>query len=132
MPPFELHPQLANDSVLITKKCQCEVRLIRQSLVNWLIVVPHTQQTEWIYLEAAIKTEVQACQDNISRVMLEELEADKLNTALIGNLVEQMHLHIIARRRDDAFWPKVVWGESLKDYTAHDLQRQIEFWQGKL
>ena len=46
----------------------------------------------------------------VSRALKDETRCDKLNVAAIGNMVPQLHVHIVARRKDDAAWPKPVWG----------------------
>jgi diadenosine tetraphosphate (Ap4A) HIT family hydrolase len=46
----------------------------------------------------------------VSRVLKTVTRCDKLNIAAIGNIVPQLHVHIVARRKDDPLWPKPVWG----------------------
>ena len=132
MSAFALNPRLDNDSALVTIHDRIEIRLLKQAAVPWLILVPHTTATEWLYLEPELQASALALQNRISLHLLNDLNADKINTALIGNVVEQMHLHVIARRHDDAFWPDVVWGKKLIPYTDAELAQSVSQWQSWL
>jgi len=59
-------------------------------------------------------------------VLEEVFQADKLNIAALGNVVAQLHVHVIARRTNDAAWPKPVWGAlPARAYAADDLDRFV-------
>ena len=57
----------------------------------------------------------------VGAVMKEVFEADKVNTAAIGNVVQQLHIHVIARREDDTAWPAPVWGNGTMIAMDDDL-----------
>jgi len=107
---WSLHPQLNADTVPV-----CELALSRLLAMNdanfpWLILVPRRAGvSEIIDLgdeQAALMDELAL----VSRALKDETRCDKLNVAAIGNVVPQLHIHIVARRKDDAAWPKPVWG----------------------
>jgi diadenosine tetraphosphate (Ap4A) HIT family hydrolase len=107
---WSLHPQLHADTVPV-----CDLALSRLLAMNdanfpWLIVVPRRAGvSEIIDLgdeQALLMNELAL----VSRALKDETRCDKLNVAAIGNMVAQLHIHVVARRKDDAAWPKPVWG----------------------
>jgi diadenosine tetraphosphate (Ap4A) HIT family hydrolase len=123
---WSLHPQLAADTVPV-----CDLPLSRLLAMNdanfpWLILVPRRAGvSEMIDLGA----EQALLMDEISRVshaLKDETRCDKLNVAAIGNVVPQLHVHIVARRKSDAVWPKPVWGAlPRRDYEADAMERFV-------
>ena len=107
---WALHPQLQNDTALV-----CDLKLSRVLVMNdanfpWLILVPRRAGATDII---DLGPEQPLLMDELalaSRALKDETRCDKLNVAAIGNLVPQLHIHIVARRKDDALWPKPVWG----------------------
>lgn len=111
MNDFELHPQLAADSLAVTDLALCAVRLVNDRTYPWLLLVPRRPGlVDLTDLEASDRARLF---DEI-HVAAEALKTtgpcDKLNVASLGNQVPQLHIHIIVRRTDDAAWPKPVWG----------------------
>jgi diadenosine tetraphosphate (Ap4A) HIT family hydrolase len=107
---WSLHPQLHADTVPV-----CDLALSRLLAMNdanfpWLIVVPRRASvSEIIDLgdeQGLLMNELAL----VSRALKDETRCDKLNVAAIGNMVAQLHIHVVARRKDDAAWPKPVWG----------------------
>jgi diadenosine tetraphosphate (Ap4A) HIT family hydrolase len=105
-----LHPQLRGDTMPV-----CDLGLSRVLVMNdanfpWLILVPRRAGVSEIFdlgAERAILLEEVSL---ASRALKDLTRCDKLNVAAIGNVVPQLHVHIVARRKDDALWPKPVWG----------------------
>ncbi|MGA2892909.1 MAG: HIT family protein [Xanthobacteraceae bacterium] len=110
MSEWSLHPQLENDTAPVGDLALSRVLSINDADYPWLILVPRRSGvTEIIDLgddAAQLMTEVASA----SRVLKRLTQCDKLNIAAIGNVVPQLHVHIVARRRDDPLWPKPVWG----------------------
>jgi diadenosine tetraphosphate (Ap4A) HIT family hydrolase len=107
---WSLHPQLAADTVPV-----CDLALSRLLAMNdadfpWLILVPRRAgASDMIDLgteQPLLMNEIAA----VSRALKDETRYDKLNVAAIGNVVPQLHIHIVARRIGDPLWPKPVWG----------------------
>jgi diadenosine tetraphosphate (Ap4A) HIT family hydrolase len=121
---WSLHPQLAADTLQV-----CDLALSRLLAMNdadfpWLILVPRrTGAADMIDLGA----EQSVLMDEISlvsRALKDETNCDKLNVAAIGNVVPQLHIHIVARRANDPLWPKPVWGISAgRRYESAALAR---------
>lgn len=84
--------------------------LMNDARLPWFILVPHTEVQELYLLPAARQAELLARVNRLSAFIREELGADKLNVAAIGNVVRQLHVHVVGRRVDDHCWPGVVWG----------------------
>ncbi len=83
---------------------------MKKTSLPWLVLVPDTDRTEIFELST---DEQQQLLDNISKLsafMKQTYTIDKLNVASIGNVVSQLHVHIIGRRKDDFCWPGVAWG----------------------
>lgn len=126
---FMLHPQLAADTVTVGDYPVCRVLLNKQfSQFPWLILVPKrtgcrdlTDVPELDYLP--VMEEVRAVE-----LALKDLTgADKMNVAAIGNMVPQLHIHVIARFKDDAVWPKPVWGNAeAQPYDGEALEKMVE------
>lgn len=107
---WSLDPRLASDTVTV-----CDLALSRLLTMNdadfpWLILVPRRAGArDMIDLGA----EQPLLMDEIavvSRALRDETHCDKLNVAAIGNVVPQLHIHIVARRIGDPLWPKPIWG----------------------
>lgn len=108
---FALDPRLAADTVLVTDLTLSRVLLINDQRFPWLILVPRREKmTELIDLSdldvATLYGEVRLA----GRALQDLTGADKLNVAALGNVVAQLHVHVIARSKRDAAWPKPVWG----------------------
>jgi diadenosine tetraphosphate (Ap4A) HIT family hydrolase len=108
---FELHPRLAKDTIVLGDCLLCRVLLMDDVRFPWLILVPRrTGVSELFELtsaeRAALVEEVAAACDALKA----ETGCDKLNIGALGNLVTQLHVHIVGRFAGDAAWPGPVWG----------------------
>ena len=108
---WSLDPLLARDTVPVGDLPLARVLLINDANYPWLLLVPRRDGVREIidlpYLEQAqLMTEVA----HASRALKELTGCDKINVAALGNVVPQLHVHVIARFRGDAAWPKPVWG----------------------
>jgi diadenosine tetraphosphate (Ap4A) HIT family hydrolase len=109
---FELNEILARDSIWVGNLPLSEVRLIDDSQFPWLILVPCRENVSEIYQLAEVDRQqlmAESCQ--VAETMTEIFAPDKLNIAVIGNKVRQLHCHHIARFASDALWPEPVWGK---------------------
>lgn len=108
---FELDPRLAADTHLVIEWPLCDVRLMDDAQYPWLILVPRIAGSrELIDLDPGARLRLQQEIDSAAQVLKQMFAPDKLNVAALGNVVEQLHVHVIARFRHDAAWPKPVWG----------------------
>jgi diadenosine tetraphosphate (Ap4A) HIT family hydrolase len=123
---WSLHPQLAADTVPV-----CDLALSRLLAMNdanfpWLIVVPRRVGVSEIIDLGDEQTLLMDELALVSRALKDETRCDKLNVAAIGNMVPQLHVHVVARRKDDAVWPKPVWGVlPRRDYEADVMERFV-------
>ena len=110
--PFELDARLAADSVPVADLALSTVRLMKDANYPWLLVVPKKAgAVELIDLdcdERAVLVEEIA---TVSEVLKAATGCDKLNVAALGNVVAQLHVHVIARFATDAAWPGPVWNK---------------------
>lgn len=108
---FMLYPQLAADTVPVGDLPLCRLLLAKDANYPWLILVPRRPGlVDLIDVDAADRAVLTTEIDTTARALKAITECDKLNVAALGNVVPQLHVHIIARRHSDAAWPKPVWG----------------------
>ena len=108
---FALHPQLAQDTVAIGEMKLCRLLLSKDANYPWLLLVPRRAGIiEIIDLDTNAQAQLMTEIADVSHALNETTRCDKLNVAALGNMVPQLHVHIIARRKSDAAWPRPVWG----------------------
>ncbi|MDI1253628.1 HIT family protein [Thermomonas sp.] len=125
---FQLHPQLAEDTVPVIELALCEVLLMDDANHPWLVLVPRVANvTELIDLDATQRIQLTAEIDATSRALNSLFKPDKLNIAALGNLVPQLHVHVIARFRNDIAWPRPVWGAAnARPYAPEELIERVQ------
>lgn len=108
---WSLDPQLARDSVEIGDLPLCQMRLMNDANYPWLLLVPRRANvTEITDLSEADRTQLMREVAQSVTALKAETACHKINVAAIGNIVAQLHVHVVARDRADAAWPKPVWG----------------------
>ena len=108
---WSLHPQLARDTVAVGDLALSRVLLANDANYPWLILVPRRPDlVEIIDLNKNEQVQFLGEIDAAARVLKSATECEKLNIAALGNVVAQLHVHVIGRRHSDAVWPKPVWG----------------------
>ena len=108
---FQLHPTLANDTSLICSLDVCDVLLMDDSRYPWLILVPRVDDLRELHEVAPDTATVLWREIRQCALLLEQhTGAFKMNVAALGNMVPQLHIHIIARFESDPTWPGPVWG----------------------
>ena len=118
---FYLAPQLAADAIPVGDLAMSSVLLMDDARFPWFILVPRragaSELTDLSDEDAAIlMSEIRIA----TRVMLDLAKADKVNVAALGNMVPQLHVHVVGRFRSDPAWPGPVWGHgSRTPYPAH-------------
>ncbi|WP_440617924.1 HIT family protein [Cysteiniphilum sp. 6C5] len=123
MTAFVLDKRLADTSSLIKDLGDVQLRLSNNALVTWFLIVPKVTVTDWFELDIEMQLRLNALINTLSRFLKEDLRVDKVNVATIGNVVSQMHIHVIGRKKDDFCWPDVVWGKSESQaYLAHEKE----------
>ncbi|MBX3692612.1 HIT domain-containing protein [Dokdonella sp.] len=125
---FTLDPRLAGDTHVVADLALSRVLLMDDARWPWLILVPRRAG-----LRELLDLDLDAQQlllDEIHRAgrALQRLHAvDKLNIAALGNVVAQLHVHVIARQVGDAAWPQPVWGRGEREpYSADTVRAGID------
>ena len=132
---FQLHPQLAKDSLPVMDLPLSKVILMNDARFPWIILVP--ERPDLVDLHDMTHDDYNTLTQEIrgaSRAMAALFSADKMNVATLGNMVPQLHIHIIARYRSDAAWPGPVWGkgtaepyeESAAEARISDIRKALE------
>ena len=128
-----MHPQLERDTTPLGDLPLSRVLIINDANYPWLVLVPRRAgAVEIIDLAEVERVQLMSEIALASRALKDVTECDKLNVAALGNVVPQLHVHIIARRKTDQAWPKPVWGAVPP--IAHDgkeLDRFMEAMQKK-
>jgi diadenosine tetraphosphate (Ap4A) HIT family hydrolase len=110
-PPWALHPQLERDTVNLGDLPLCRALVIQDANYPWLLLVPRRNEVaEILDLDEVEQAQLMTETARVARALREITKCDKLNIAALGNVVPQLHVHIIARRKTDAAWPRPVWG----------------------
>lgn len=123
---FGLHPQLAQDTHVVTDLPLCRVLLMNEARYPWFILVPRRAGIREIHeLEAADRQQLWAESDQLSRALMALFQPDKLNIAALGNMVPQLHIHHLARFQTDAAWPAPVWGKFVPEAYAADMAQLL-------
>lgn len=111
MADWTLHPQLLRDTANLGDLTLSRVLLMNDANYPWLILVPRKADiTEVLDLDEAEQTQLMHEVTVAARALRDVTMCHKLNIAALGNAVPQLHVHVIARFRHDAAWPKPVWG----------------------
>ncbi|MEJ8570858.1 HIT family protein [Microbaculum marinum] len=131
---FKLNSSLAADTAFVAALDLCEVRLMNDANYPWLVLVPRLADAiEIADLEADVR---HLLIDEVARagdVLRDVTDAEKLNVAALGNHVAQLHVHVIARFREDAAWPEPVWGAVPRlAYRSEDRMELIDRLADKL
>lgn len=127
---FTIHPTLLEECYYLGRLPSTEVLLHRNGSLPWFILVPETELQDLLDLPREHRDGVMADCAAISAFIKKVLGFDKINFAGLGNVVPQMHLHIIGRTTVDPCWPQPVWG-NMVDSEVY-VPGQVEEWQQML
>ena len=111
------------DSHYITNLKLCSVRLIDNAKFPWIILIPNRKNINDIS-ELNLKDQIQLMKEIVycSKLMKKTFKTKRLNVEKIGNIVPQLHIHIIARNKNDYTWPLSVWVKKVKKYSKKNLE----------
>ena len=131
---FELHPRLAEDSIVIGRFDLSLLLLSKDANYPWCILVPQVEDVFEIH-HLSDEDQIQLIRESsrLSEVMTSVFDAHKMNVAALGNMVRQLHVHHIARFEGDVAWPQPIWGKvSMKPYDEIELAARIKRLQNAL
>lgn len=121
---WSLDARLAADTHPVLALDLCDVRLMDDARFPWLVLVPRRPgAVDWIDLPRDDQHRLADEIDFACRALRTLHAPDKLNVATLGNVVPQMHVHVVARFRTDAAWPRPVWGTPGAEPYGADLDR---------
>lgn len=122
---FAIHPRLLADCHPLGRLPASHLLLHRNAAVPWLILVPETDAMNLLDLPREQRDAVLDDCKHVSDRLRDTLGCPRINVAWIGNLVPQLHVHVIGRAPGDPCWPKPVWGhlEQTRDYDPDEIAR---------
>ncbi|WP_174061761.1 HIT domain-containing protein [Agrobacterium larrymoorei] len=121
MDTFRLDDRLARDSALITTLGLCQLRIQNDSRWPWLVLVPQRNDVSELFDLTPLDQAVLTFETNLVAAALKDITgATKINVGALGNIVPQLHVHIIARSEGDPFWPGPIWGQGTAIPYAED------------
>jgi diadenosine tetraphosphate (Ap4A) HIT family hydrolase len=108
---FILDPRLENDTTLIKENHNFQIRLMNIKDFFWVILIPNKANLiELSDIKIKERNELLNFASDIGDYIKATQNLDKINIGMLGNLVSQLHLHVVVRSRDDPAWPGPVWG----------------------
>ena len=128
MADFMLDTRLQEDSVEVGNLSLCNVRLMNDARYPWLILIPRVADVVEVHdLAECAQTLLWREVTDTGRVLTRLYNADKLNVGALGNVVPQLHVHVIARNDGDSAWPGPVWGQgSARPYSRQALGDELD------
>jgi diadenosine tetraphosphate (Ap4A) HIT family hydrolase len=134
MTDFELDSRLDADTLLLADWPLCRVLRFNDRTYPWLVLVPRRRGArEIIDLDPADQQTLLGEIGRASRALKKALAPEKLNVAALGNVVPQLHIHVIARFTDDPAWPRPVWGvQAPRPFTGDEAEIEVIQWRERL
>jgi diadenosine tetraphosphate (Ap4A) HIT family hydrolase len=131
---FALHPKLQADTFDVATLALCRVQLMNDARFPWLILIPmRPDLTDLDQLSRDDLATAMADLTAASKALRMVYRPDKLNVGVLGNMVPQLHIHVVARYRDDLAWPGPVWGSGqAQPYTPAAAVEQARLLQPNL
>lgn len=125
---FVLNPRLEADTVPVKRLTLSRLLLMNDAAWPWLILVPEVADIKEIHeLDASQRAQLMEEIAMVSERLAQLFAPDKINVAALGNMVPQLHVHVIARFKDDPAWPKPVWGQQPPTpYTPQALVTRLK------
>ena len=129
---FVLHPRLMADTAVIADWSLSRVLLMNDKRYPWIVLVPRRAGVAELFeldepARALLMVEIMRASQRLKEWAKGRGSGDKINLGVIGNLVPQLHIHIVARKAGDAAWPAPVWGKGeAVHYGAAELPRVVE------
>lgn len=121
---FVLNPKLEDGGFALGRINGCRLLLKNNALFPWLILVPEVEGVEDLHqLDEKRFHEVMDAVRHVSEFVESHFSPEKLNVACIGNVVRQMHIHVVGRSTGDPAWPGTVWAHDGKaDYSKDEIE----------
>ncbi|MEO4047853.1 HIT domain-containing protein [Pseudomonas sp. CAU 1711] len=140
---FSLDSRLQQDTLVLGDFPLCRLLLMNDANYPWFILVPRRESvSELFQLDEADRQQLWLETNRLAETLKDAFVADKMNVATLGNVVSQLHMHVIVRRREDPAWPAPVWGklparpyevgeiEALRQRLRSALTDDFQFFEG--
>jgi len=126
---FALHEQLQKDCTVIGELPLCTLLLMNDANYPWFVLVPRREQVrEWYELSEVDQPQLLYEANGLAKYLQQQTGAKKMNIGALGNMVPQLHVHVIARFENDAAWPAPVWGKVAAQVYADEKLREMVEW----
>jgi diadenosine tetraphosphate (Ap4A) HIT family hydrolase len=134
MSQFQLDPRLEADSHLVATGLLSELRLMDDARFDWLVLVPRVHgASELIDLDAPSQAILLREINQCCQLLQAFTPCDKLNVGALGNIVRQLHVHVLARLETDAAWPGPAWGAGIRQPLSADArERRLGIFRSQL
>jgi len=128
---FQIDPRLAGDTLEVASLTLCQVLLLNDRRYDWLVLVPRRESvTEILDLSPQDQAQLWREVTLVAQVLRHAQPDLKLNIGALGNVVRQLHLHVLLRQEGDPAWPGPVWGHSPREpHTAEAGHAAVERWR---
>ena len=121
---FELNDRLRDDSEFVVTLGLCQLRLMDDRRWPWLILVPQRPDIEELFELKPLDQALLTFEANLAAEALKKVsDATKINVGALGNIVRQLHVHVIARHENDPNWPRPVWGFGAREAYGADEKK---------
>ena len=120
---FELDPRLQQDTLPVGDFPLCRLLLMNDAQYPWFVLVPRREEiVEVFQLDVEDQRTFWQETTELAEILKDTFGADKMNVAALGNVVSQLHMHVIVRRHGDPAWPAPTWGKHpAQPYTAEQV-----------
>ena len=123
---FKLDKRLESDTILVKELKSFQVRLMNANEFFWMVLIPNKPNLiELSDLNINERNYLMNFAIDLGKFIKSSEKYDKVNIGMLGNVVSQLHIHIVLRKIDDAAWPEPVWGkefnnldENTKEYRS--------------
>ena len=129
---FTVDSRITNSSVWLADRSLSSIYLKNEAYFPWLVLVPRIENVQEIHqLSKQDGSKLMEEIADISRVMSHYCKPDKINVGALGNIVSQLHIHIVARFTNDIAWPQSIWQAGLmtQPYEETELAKQVGCWR---
>ena len=125
---FKLDKRLENDTLLIKELKSLQIRLMDVDEIFWIVLIPKKPYlTELSDLNINERNYLMNFAVELGNFIKSSEKYDKVNIGMLGNVVSQLHIHVVLRKIDDAAWPDPVWG---REFT--NLDKKTKEYRSKL
>jgi diadenosine tetraphosphate (Ap4A) HIT family hydrolase len=123
---FEIDARLEAASHPVVWLGLCEMRLVNERRWPWLVLIPQRPGVEEMHELTPLDQAMLTFEMNsVAQMLKAQTKCDKINMAVLGNRIRQLHVHLVARSKDDHGWPQAVWGQDPREPYRPAEMRQL-------